>query len=117
MGLFGLALVLTGGIDAARALGTLWGVQAAADGAAWEVMIRGAQAQPVSAATAALAGVPLYSGAGLAVSLNPADSASWTYGRQVCVSARASWTAVSPLLPGLSRQFSAGRCVYVQKWP
>lgn len=111
-----LVFVLTGGIDAARALGTAWGVERAASEAAWDVMVNGAGANP-SAWTGYVQGVPLYAGQALSVQASPSQPSTWTYGTQVCVTAQAGWQAVSAFLGGMSRTFRATRCVYVQKWP
>lgn len=112
-----LALVMTAGLDAARAVGTALGVQRAADAAAWAIMLQGSAADPSTAAQGALTGVPLYGGTGFTLQVTPSTSAAWTFQTPVCVQATARYATTSPLLPGLQKDFVASRCVYVQKWP
>ena len=112
-----LALVMTAGLDAARAVGTALGVQRAADAAAWTIMLQGSGADPLTAAQGALAGVPLYGGTGFGLQVSPSTPAAWTFQAQVCVQATAQYATTSPLLPGIGKTFTATRCVYVQKWP
>jgi len=121
LGLAVLVMVLVGAFTLAQALAAVWGVQRAAEAALQEVRLRGAGADPESAARAALSGTPLLpldpSGPAVAVAVDPPDPSAWRFGARVCLSVSADWTAGGGLLPPRDLSISAVRCGFVEAWP
>ncbi|GEM_PF-2416314 len=121
LGLAVLVMVLVGAFALAQALAAVWGVQRAAEAALQEVRLRGAGADPESAARAALSGTPLLpldpSGPAVAVAVDPPDPSAWRFGARVCLSVSADWTAGGGLLPPRDLSISAVRCGFVEAWP